>query len=59
MNKLAPKIDFKVSYLDLDEIPDNIDISIRLPEKRVPDETKRADDEAAKAAKRNKTTSLF
>lgn len=27
--------------IDLDEIPDQIDISINLPPKKVPDETKR------------------
>lgn len=31
----------KLEMVDLDEIPDNIDISINLPKKSVPDETKR------------------
>lgn len=37
------KNDFPVrlEIIDLDEIPEQIDISINLPEKKVPDETKR------------------
>ena len=36
--KKAPNI--KLSIVDLDEIPEQIDISINLPEKKVPDATK-------------------
>lgn len=32
----------KLEIIDLGEIPDNIDISINLPLKKVPEETKRA-----------------
>ena len=38
MKKLS---NLKLEMVDLDEIPDNIDISINLPKKVVPEETKR------------------
>jgi hypothetical protein len=38
--KIDPKINFKAFFVDLDEIPEKIDISICLPPKKVPDETK-------------------
>ena len=34
------EIPVKLKIIDLDEIPDQIDISINLPEKKVPDATK-------------------
>lgn len=37
--KNAPNV--KLSIIDLDEIPDQIDISINLPEKSVPEQPKR------------------
>lgn len=40
--KLEPKIFFNDKNIDLDEIPEQIDISINLPEKKVPDATKQA-----------------
>ena len=48
MSKLDPKIDFKAFFVDLDEIPDQIDISINLPKKEAP--------EAPKTAKKPKNT---
>lgn len=40
MSKLDPKIDFKAFFVDLDEIPDKMDIDIKLPAKNVPDAAK-------------------
>lgn len=40
--KLEPKINFKTFFVDLDEIPDQIDISINLPPKNVPEVPKPA-----------------
>lgn len=40
MSKLDPKIDFKAFSVDLDEIPDKMDIDIKLPVKKVPEVTK-------------------
>ena len=34
MNKLDPKISFKCCFLDLDEIPETIDIKVKLPESK-------------------------
>lgn len=42
MNKLDPKISFKGCFVDLDEIPDNIDIDVRPEEGKVPEATKTA-----------------
>ena len=39
MKKLS---NLKLEMIDLEEIPDNIDISINLPPKNVPNETKTA-----------------
>ncbi len=36
------EIPVKLKIIDLDEIPEQIDISINLPEKKVPDATKQA-----------------
>ena len=36
--KKAPNVKLKI--IDLDEIPERIDISINLPDKKVPDATK-------------------
>ena len=40
MNKLDPKIDFKAFFVDLDEIPDKMNIDIKLPAKKAPEATK-------------------
>lgn len=48
MSKLDPKIDFKAFLIDLDEIPDKMDIDIKLPVKKDP--------EAAKTVKKPKNT---
>lgn len=48
MSKLDPKIDFKAFFVDLDEIPDKMDIDIKLPEKKAP--------EAPKTVKKPKNT---
>ena len=40
MNKLDSKINFKAFFIDLDEIPDKMDIDIKLPVKKVPEATK-------------------
>lgn len=42
MSKLDPKIDFKAFFVDLDEIPDKMDIDIKLPPKKAPELTKTA-----------------
>lgn len=39
---MKPATNVKLEIIDLEEIPDKIDISINLPPKNVPDETKRA-----------------
>lgn len=41
-NKLDPKLKFGDKNFDLDEPPLVIDISICLPDKKAPEETKRA-----------------
>lgn len=38
---MKPATNVKLEIIDLDEIPEKIDISICLPPKKVPDETKR------------------
>lgn len=40
MSKLDPKISFKDCFVDLDEIPEKMDIDIKLPVKKVPEATK-------------------
>lgn len=40
MSKLDTKINFKAFFIDLDEIPDKMDIDIKLPVKKVPEATK-------------------
>lgn len=40
MSKLDPKIDFKAFFVDLDEIPDKMDIDIKLPAKKASEATK-------------------
>lgn len=40
MSKIDPKINFKAFFVDLDEIPDKMDIDIKLPVKKVPEATK-------------------
>lgn len=40
MSKLDTKINFKTFFIDLDEIPDKMDIDIKLPIKKVPEATK-------------------
>ena len=42
MSKLDPKIDFKAFFVDLDEIPDKMDIDIKLPPKKPTGEMKTA-----------------
>lgn len=37
---MKPATNVKLEIIDLDEIPENIDISICPPPKKVPDETK-------------------
>ena len=40
MSKLDHKINFKAFFIDLNEIPDKMDIDIKLPVKKVPEVTK-------------------
>lgn len=40
MSKLDSKINFKAFFIDLDEIPDKMDIDIKLPVKKVPEAVK-------------------
>lgn len=42
MSKLDSKINFKAFFIDLDEIPDKMDIDIKLPAKKVSEATKPA-----------------
>ena len=42
MSKLDTKINFKTFFVDLDEIPDEMDIDIKLPVKKVSEATKPA-----------------
>lgn len=53
MSKLDPKISFKTFLVDLDEIPDKMDIDIKLP-------VKKASEAAKPVLKRDsKTIQLF
>ncbi len=42
MSKLDHKINFKAFFVDLDEIPDKMDIDIKLPVKKAPEAVKTA-----------------